>query len=192
MALIETRRIEPVDDVDHKKSDTSSETAVICKSPGKLKSLLGEIKPGISVHYLSRGDWSMHDLVMELLKKYSPADVFISTYAIRETPVRQLIMALDSGKIRQIHMILDYRAKVRTPEVFFLAQQKMTSIYLMPIHAKVCVIRTAEASISIIGSSNWTTNPKVEAGVISMSKEIAHFHIDWMTKISKDVAIFKQ
>lgn len=167
------------------------ESFVICKSPGKLKLLLQEIKPGCSVHYVSRGDWSMHDLVMQLLKKYQPAELFISTYALRETPVRQLVMALERKEISSIKMLLDYRAKVRTPQVYELAQMNMNQIYLTSVHAKVCVIKSAAGSIAIVGSANWTTNPKIECGVVTMNDQVAEFHINWMENIMSNAEIFK-
>lgn len=192
MAFVEIRSAPRLtDNVQSAAASKADEIAVICRSPEKLRHVTAALRPGSSVHYVSRGDWSMHDLVMELLKTYSPADLYISTYAIRETPTRQLVMAMNKGLIKSIRMLLDYRAKVRTPEVFQFAQMNMTSIYLLPIHAKVCVIKAPNASISIIGSANWTTNPKVEAGVVTMDEAIADFHIDWMNKITSNVQIFK-
>lgn len=167
------------------------ESSVICKSPGKLKLLLEKIAPGTSTHYVSKGDWSMHDLVMQLLKKYQPAELFISTYALRETPVRQLVMAIDRKEISSIKMLLDYRAKVRTPQVYELAQMNINQIYLTSVHAKVCVLRSAAGSITIAGSANWTTNPKIEYGVVTMNEQIAEFNIDWMQNIMNDAEIFK-
>lgn len=143
------------------------------------------------MHYVSKGDWSIHNLVMELLKKYQPADLFISTYALRETPVRQLVMSLERKEISSIKMLLDYRAKVRTPQVYELAQMNMNQIYLTSVHAKVCVLRSAAGSIAIVGSANWTTNPKIECGVVTMNDQVAEFHINWMQNIMNDAEIFK-
>lgn len=162
----------------------------ICKGPDKLRELLNNIMPGHTTHYVSNGAWSMHDLVTELLKKYRPAELFISTYAIRETPVRQLVIALDRGDVTSVKMILDYRAKVRTPEVFQLAERNMNQIYLTSIHAKVCVLRTPQAMITILGSSNWTKNPKIEAGTVTLDKSIGNFHINWMEQVMQNAKIF--
>lgn len=167
------------------------ENAVICKSPLKLKALLQEIKPGVSVHYVSKGDWSMHDLVMQLLNTYSPAEIYMSTYALRETPLRQLILAQQKGLITSLNMLIDYRAKVRTPEVFQLAQMNANRLFLIAIHAKVCVLKVGDVFVSIVTSSNWTTNPKIEAGVVTMDKIIGEFHIDWMTKTMENAEIFR-
>jgi len=169
----------------------ASEDFVICKSPEKLQALLAKVKHGCCVHYISDGDWSMHDIVMELIKTYKPADVFITTYALREFPMRQLILAQDRGDINKIFMLLDYRAKARTPEVYHMAAQNVNKIVMTSIHAKVTVINSPLGNITIVGSANWTQNPRIEAGVITMDNSVAEFHKDWIEKVMNDGEIFE-
>jgi hypothetical protein len=163
---------------------------VICKSPDKLKAVIDLVEPGVHVHYVSDGDWSMHDLVVSLLEKYGPAELYTTTYALREFPMRQLILAKERGDVTTIKMLIDYRAKMRTPEVYQLASMNLTDIRLIAIHAKVAVIRSAQACVSIVCSSNWTQNPRIEAGSITMDADVAHFHIDWIEKTLQNAEIF--
>ncbi len=192
MALVEIRSSikEPVTD-GHLHSTEDIADFVVCKSPDKLKLLLQRIQPGKTVYYLSDGDWSMHDLVMELVKKYKPAELFISTYALREFSVRQLILSIDRGEISSVNMLLDYRAPVRTPAVYEMAKMNFNKIYLISIHAKITVIKSDIGSITIVGSANWTKNPKVESGVVSCSAEVAAWYIDNLKKIMADAKIFE-
>ena len=191
MAFIEINTVKKTDDAGHVYSVTDTAHFVICKSPGKLKYLLDAIEPGTSVHYVSKGDWSMHDLVMQLLKTMGPSEIYFTTYALRETPVRQLVMGMNSGAITKIKMLVDTRAKIRTPEVFELAKMNFCEIAQINIHAKVCVVKSAKGSVCITGSANWTANPKIEAGVVSMNDELANFHIDWINKLIQNADIFK-
>jgi hypothetical protein len=167
------------------------EDFVICKSPDKLKSLLSALKKDKQLHYISDGDWSLHDLIMELLKEYKPAELYLTTYAIRELAIRQLVMAMERKELLSVHMIADYRAKVRTPEVYQLAHMNMNKICLHSIHAKVTVIRSAVGCVTILGSCNLTSNPRIEAGVISQNVDIANFHINWINKIMDNAEIFE-
>lgn len=191
MGFIEHKKIATQSDNDFLHLATLPDDFVICKNPEKLQILLNKITPGKSFHYVSDGDWSMHDLVMELLKKYTNAELYITTYALREFPVRQLILAQEKGDIKSIKMLLDYRAKTRTPEVFQLASMNVGAIFLTSIHAKVTVIKSPAGYISIVGSANWTQNPRVECGVISLNKELAEFHINWIEKIMCNAEIFE-
>jgi len=171
-------------------SSPADDDFVICKSPGKLKRLLDALQECKQLQYVSDGDWSTHDLVMELLKVYKPAELYITTYALRELPVRQLILAQERKEILSVKMLLDYRAKVRTPEVFQLAAQNINRIGLTNIHAKVTVLRSDQGCVSIVGSANWTTNPRIECGVISLHEAAAAFHINWIEKVIDNAELF--
>ena len=167
------------------------EDFVICKSPEKLKRLLDKLNDEKQLHYISDGDWSTHDLISEMLKKLKPAELFLTTYAIREFSIRQLVLAIERKDLLSVNMIADYRAKMRTPEVYQLASQNMNKICLTSIHAKVTVLRSAAGCVTIVGSSNLTSNPRIEAGVISTDPQVAAFHIDWITKTMDNAEIFK-
>lgn len=192
MAFVKTEKIKASEAPETKFVFTSEEITemVICKGPEKLQVLLNSIEKNKQIHYVSDGDWSMHDLVMCLLKKYYPADLYMSTYAIRETPIRQLIMAMERKELLSVQMLLDYRAKTRTPEVFQLASLNANKIFLTNVHAKVTVLRSAAGSITIVGSSNWTSNPRIEAGVVSLDDWVAEFHTNWMQKAMDNAEIF--
>ena len=191
MALAKTQSIAAAADPDSFLFSSDEETDfVICKDPDKLKQLLNRIMPGKQVHYVSDGSWSMHDLVMELLKKYRPASLYFTTYALREFAVRQIILAQERGDIVSTNILLDARANVRTPDVYQLVSMNVNKVYLTSIHAKVTVIISPVGSISIVGSSNWTTNPKIECGVVSTNEKLAEFHFNWMTKKMQDAEIF--
>lgn len=193
MALVKTKEVIQPSDDDTQFLFTSDEISdmVICKSPEKLQLLINSLKINKQVFYVSDGDWSMHDLVMCLLTWYKPADLYFTTYAIRELPIRQLIMAQDRGELSSINMILDYRAKTRTPEVFQLANMNANKVVLTNIHAKVTVLKSDAGSITIVGSSNWTANPRIEAGVVNVNEALADFHIKWMKKLLNNAEVFE-
>lgn len=171
-------------------SGSGNEDFVVCKSPDKLQRLLSSLNKERDVHYISDGDWSLHDLIMQLLKEYKPAELYLTTYAIREFAIRQLIMAMDRKELLSINMLLDYRAKVRTPEVYQLAAMNMNKICLMAIHAKITVLRSPKGCVTIVGSTNLTSNPRVEAGVISLNEQVAEFYIENILKLIDNAEIF--
>lgn len=191
MAFVTTRVEEEQEDHEFIHPAGTTGDFVICKSPDKLKRLLECISKNIHTHYVSDGDWSTHDLIMQLLQEYKPAELFLTTYAIREFSIRQLIMAMDRKELLSINLLLDYRAKVRTPEVYQLASMNMNKIYLTAIHAKVTVLRSCKGCVTIVGSSNLTSNPRIEAGVISLDDNVANFHINWIQKVMENAEIFE-
>ena len=190
MAIIKTITTE-VDDEEFICLDTDIEDTIICKNPDKVKTLVKAMKPGTIIHFVSKGDWSMHDLIVELLNKYYPAELYFTTYALRDLSVKQLINALSKKKLTAIHLLIDFKAKSSTPEVELLTRMNVNRICLTSIHAKVAVLRTADHYISINSSANWTVNPRIESGTISMSKQVGKFHIDWMEKRFDNAEIFE-
>lgn len=192
MAIVETTKVTPVTtEADFLHIDDDAEDFVLCKNPDKLKRLIDAVEKGGLIHFVSDGDWSMHDLVIELLKKYAPAEIFFSTYALREFSVRQLITALEKKHLIGVNILIDAKARARTPQVIQLAEMNVNRIRLTSIHAKVCIIRSPKGYVSINASANWTTNPRIESGTISTNEKVALFHIDWMEKIMDNAEIFE-
>ncbi|HYC29550.1 MAG TPA: phospholipase D-like domain-containing protein [Chitinophagaceae bacterium] len=192
MALVKTSKIEDVPEnaLAPILAAPGAERFVICRSPEKLKNLLNALQEGHCTHYVSDGDWSMIDLVLELLKKYKHAELWITTYSLREHSVRQLIAAQERKEILSINMLVDHRAKSQTPEVYHLANLNMNRIHLTSIHAKVCVMKCAGGSVTVVGSANWTNNPRIEAGVVSLDPAVAEFHISWIQKAMDNAELF--
>lgn len=157
--------------------------------------LLDTVFPGLPVskdiHFISKGDWSTHDLVFHLMKFTGPSELYFTSYSLREYPVRLLLNALDTGMLTKVKCILDSKVKSRLPDVFHLAAHNFAEVKLTECHAKVTVIKNAEHSITIMGSANWTNNPRIEAGFVSMDKALADFHIDWMEKCMKNLNAFE-
>lgn len=191
MAFVTTAHTVSTATADFLHATSEPEDFVLCRRPEKLRQLLDAVKPGSQVHYVCSGDWSTHDLVMELLKVYQPAQLWITTYALREYPVRQLLQAQEKGIIQSVQLIIDYRAKARTPEVLQLAEMNLNKIYLTNIHAKVTVIDSPAGMVTIMGSANWTQNPRIECGVVSLHQGLARFHLKWMQQILQDATPFE-
>lgn len=191
MAIIKNRTVAEEVPGNFLLAHDEQEDFVLCKSPGKLKLLIEAIRQGTLVHFVSNGDWSMHDLVMELLKEHRPAELYFTTYALREFAVRQLLMAMEKKQLIGVNILIDTKARARTPNVIQLAEMNVNRIFLTSVHAKVCVLRSPIGSVTINSSANWTSNPRIESGTVSLSKKVADFHIDWIEKTMNNAEVFK-
>lgn len=190
MAIIKTNAIVEDDEFEQLNDEEESVDFVICKRPDKLKKLIAAIVPGKQVHFVSNGDFSQYDLVVELLNIFHPAAVYITTYALREYATKQLINAIERKQIISMNVLLETRIKKRD-DVYELAKANFTKVGLTSLHAKVTVIKSAKGCVTICGSANWTKNARIENGVISMSEAVADFHINWINKVMGNAEIFK-
>jgi hypothetical protein len=176
--------------VDGVFSSSGAEAVVTARNPDKLKQVVNAIAEYQHFHFISDGSWSLHDLLLSIIHHYARADVWITTYSITQFPASILAGMVDEGKIRQLKVLMDYRAKDRYPAVEQL-MSNVSELKLTPIHAKVFIIQNETDSLLIIGSANWTTNRRIEMGIVDKSRTTADKHIEWITKKMKDADPFE-
>ncbi len=156
----------------------------------KLEKIIGKISPDESCHFASMGDWSTHDLLFYLLQITGPARVYFTTWAISEYAIRQLYHFIEQGYILELKGIFDYRNGVHKPAELQFLKKITTDIKAAKCHAKVTVIENEKWGITIIGSSNYTRNPRIEAGVICSSRRVAEFHKNWIVNELNNTSCF--
>lgn len=169
---------------------TSTNLLTIGKANEKLHQVFGKVIDGQSVHYASLGDWSTHDLLFFLLEQTGPARVYFTTWAISEYAIRQLYQFIEHGLILELKGIFDYRNGIRKPAELQFLQKITTDIKAAKCHAKVTVIENDCWGISVVGSANYTRNPRIEAGVLCCDKTVAAFHRDWILKELSNTSAF--
>ena len=169
---------------------TGSNLLTIGKANEKLHQVFGKVVDGQSVHYASLGDWSTHDLLFFLLEQTGPARVYFTTWAISEYAIRQLYQFIEQGVILDLKGIFDYRNAIRKPAELQFLQKITTDIKAAKCHAKVTVIENDNWGISVVGSANYTRNPRIEAGVLCCDKTVAAFHRDWILKELSNASAF--
>jgi hypothetical protein len=79
---------------------------------------------------------------------------------------------------------------IRKPAELQFLQQITTEIKPAKCHAKVTVIENDEWGISIVGSANYTRNPRIEAGVLFTCRNVAVFERDWIERELADKSVF--
>jgi hypothetical protein len=125
------------------------------------------------VFFSTEGEWSIHDLLEELLKHFSPAKLYISTYSITEFPARRLCAFKDQQKVTELVMLLDREFEKRYPKVNQFVQSFADRVGYSAVHAKILILEMENCCVTVLGSANWTVNPRLEAGVITTDPQVA-------------------
>lgn len=146
----------------------------------ELQTVLQMVQADATAHWVSDGAWSMHHLLIGLLGISGPAEVYISSYAMGETPARILSRLKSEGNITKLHCVLDNRVDVRTAGSLQLIKSIADSYALIDTHAKVTLLINDSFSIAVIGSANYTENVRYETGIITMSKVAVDLHLNWI------------
>lgn len=156
-----------------------------CKA-NELQTVVSLVDHSNIVFWKSEGDWSMHQMLLALLNLSGPADVYISSYAMGETPARVIAQLVESGVILSLNCVLDNRIEVRTAGSLQLIRSICTNYALIDTHAKVTIIQNADWNLCVIGSANYTENKRFEAGTLCNDHAAAELHISWIMKAIKD------
>lgn len=153
----------------------------ICKVNQSVADCFPRIEQGFDYHFSTAGMWSSHDLLFHILSLIGSAHVTIATWSITEAPAAMLMRGLYENPITSLNALFDVRVRVRSPSSFeFIKHNLGEFCRITSCHAKVTVIENDDWKISINGSANYTNNPRIEAGVVSTSPQVASFHKDWI------------
>jgi len=152
----------------------------------KLNSVIDIAKVKHNTIWVSNGDWSMHELLVALLSITGVANVFISTYALSETPARILSNLKREGMINDLLVIIDNRVDTRTSNTSQLLKSIATKTVLTDTHAKTTIIENDTWKIVVIGSANYTENVRWENGVILFDIEAVEFQKKWFMEALKN------
>jgi hypothetical protein len=146
----------------------------------RVHDVLAMVQEGCCVHWVSDGEWSVHDLLLGLLQETGPADVYISSYAFSEYPARLIADLKDRKIIRSLYCLIDSRIDKRSASALNLVRNCADQLKLVNTHAKVTVIENSNYVFCIIGSANYTTNKRYEAGLIISDAVVSSFHKKWI------------
>ena len=152
------------------------------QSHDAIKQGVAELGQCQCLHFVSRGQWSMHELLEAMLRRSGPAAVFLTTWTVTEDPVRKIFLLKQEGLIKSLSCVLDYRIKGRKPKPFQLLEHTADRIALTQCHAKAAVVRGESLSLTCLSSANFSRNPRIEAGIICEGEAVADFHQSWIEK----------
>jgi hypothetical protein len=147
-----------------------------------LGPIFGQLRMDTVVDFYTDGRWSLHQLVRHLLTVTGPADVYLATWTITEDPVRSLVQLKQAGQIRALYGLFNHKVRERAPGAFHLAREQFTAVGEGKVHAKVTVIMNEQWALRVVGSANYSRNPRLEAGDIVLNRQSAEFHRDVILK----------
>ena len=145
-----------------------------------IKSAIGDLENEQSIFFMTDGAWSNIQLIEYILMHTGPANIFFTTWSIAADTIRCLHAWKDSGLILESVVLLDQGIRNRKPEILQQAQSAFKNLKLCKCHAKVTVIQNAEFSITLMGSANFTRNPRKEVGMIIQNRALANENIKWI------------
>ena len=142
------------------------------------KKSVGTIYEGMELYGLSKGQFSIINIVEEVLKQTGTADVIISTWTAANAEIKKAEQFLDNKLINKLHFIVDRSFKTRQPKYYDMLVEKFGNVVSTTnSHSKFILIKNDNWNIVIRTSMNLNENKRME-----------NFEIyDYMVEIAKDV-----
>jgi len=144
--------------------------------------LISTLQEGSSIYFMTDGAWSNIDIINDIISLIGPCSMDFCTWSISADAIRKFTHWQETGNLDQINVLLDQGLRNRKPEIFQQAAAAFKNLKLIKCHAKVAVLQNEEFHFVVVGSANFTNNPRKEAGMIIRNRNIAAANTEWIRK----------
>jgi hypothetical protein len=133
------------------------------------KTAIGPITTDTSIFLITRGQFSMLDMVRHVLDELGPADLSVWTWAIADYEVDAMHGLIADGRILGATLIVDRSAEQRNATILatWRARYGAASVRVCKNHAKIARVWTPTHRILLRGSMNLNFNPRFEQADIT-------------------------
>ena len=136
---------------------------------GSAATAIGPIEAGMSLFLLTRGQFSMLDMVLHVLEQLGPAEVSVWTWAIADYEVEAMAGLMARSEILGARLIVDRSAEQRSALTIEAWRQRfgVASVRVCKNHAKIARVWTPDRRVLLRGSMNLNFNPRFEQADLS-------------------------
>lgn len=134
------------------------------ESFGSAAECLGKIEPGYGLFAITRGQFSMLDVITVLIAHVGVCDVSVWTWAIADYEVECFEAFLQNGKIMTATLIVDRSAERKNAAIIQRWRDRfgVDSVRVCKNHAKIATVTGGDYRLLARGSMNLNFNPRFE------------------------------
>lgn len=138
---------------------------------------IGDIKKGSDIFGLTKGDFSMVDILRHCVRQIGPCRVDVGTWTAAATDVKMAYDMLGDGNIISMRWLVDrsFPARQRKYYESVLAKFGRDSVRLARFHAKFILLDNEEFSLAVRTSMNLNLNQRIEFFEISEGSPISGY-----------------
>ena len=125
---------------------------------------IGQLYKDCAIFGITKGQFSLIELLAVLIEQTGPADLFISTWTAARADLNDAYSFLESGKIRAFRCLVDNTFQRREPGLAAHIRDLfgIDAIRVTRNHAKFCLLRNDDWNLVINTSMNLNSNPRLE------------------------------
>lgn len=138
---------------------------------------IGDITPECEIYGLSKGQFSLVDIITHCLATTGPADVVIATWTAAGADLGFAHKLMTDGAIRSCRFVVDFSFQTRQPAYCAALRERFgdDAIRVTKTHAKFVTIRNDRWNLVVRSSMNLNENRRLESFEISDSVELAEY-----------------
>jgi len=137
---------------------------------------------------LTRGNFSLIDLIHAVLKKTGAAEVVCVTWSAGIKDVHNVKWMVDSSLIKKFTLITDHSYKTRQSKYAFAIEDLfgLENIRTSEIHAKFCLIHNDDFKVCIRTSMNLNANRTCESFELDEGEDIFDFYQSFVSFVNNN------
>lgn len=141
------------------------------------EAIAGLERDGMELFGLTKGQFSLTDMIEAILEKTGPADLSISTWTAANGDVSRMLELLGSGAIRSCRWLVDLTFVRRCPQLMAEIRKQFgdDAIRVTKTHAKFCTIVNNEWQVALRSSMNLNQNPRMESFQVGHDPVLCQF-----------------
>ena len=134
-------------------------------------------RDGFELYGLTKGQFSLTDLIEAIIEKTGPAQLDISTWTAAQTDVGRMLEFLGSGKVTGCRWLVDMSFVRRCPALVATIRREFGdgSLRVTRTHAKFVTITNDDWQVALRSSMNLNQNPRLESFEVGHDPELCGF-----------------
>jgi len=145
--------------------------------------VIGKLWPGVALTGLTKGQFSILDVILACLDSTGPADLVVSTWTTSPGDAERLARLAADGRLRSVSLLVDRSFATCRPDyhAFVLGVFGAGSVKVTKTHAKFALLWNDAWNVCIRSSMNLNHNPRFEQFDLDDSPDLLAFfreHVD--------------
>ncbi|MFA5378477.1 MAG: hypothetical protein WC455_22170 [Dehalococcoidia bacterium] len=156
----------------------------------RVDEIIPTLEPGVMHNIITQKSINAFSILLSIIGNHEYVDeLTILTYRMSYKTLKTIELLIDDGKIKKTNIIVNdnFRTLLREKarEMLRLAEAGKIKFCTAPSHAKISLIRAGDNHITIQGSGNYSTNPKIEQYTIVNDHGLYEFYYDYITMVGE-------
>lgn len=138
---------------------------------------IGSISKGCDIFGLTKGDFSMIDILRHVAREVGPCRIDVGTWTAAAAEIQQAFDMLNDGNIQSMRFLVDRSFPARQPKYYAALRARFGDdcVRMARFHAKFILLENDEYSVAVRTSMNLNLNERIEFYEISEGSPISGY-----------------